>query len=134
MLSTNPRTHVIEFTKDRELFITEKQYKALKSAQKLANFSDALEIHDADTGKIIHDWLWKDFTGFRELVREDTSGMKWVCDFATRHSMHDKCECKERYWLFPVEFRTKLYELYPTKFPSTITEQEKQIILKSLWK
>lgn len=134
MLSTNPRTHVIELTRERELFITEKQYKALKSAQKLANFWDSLEIHDADTGKIIHDWLWKDFTGFRELVRVDTSGTKWICDFATRHPLNETCDCKDKYDLFPVEFRTKLYELYPLKFPSTITDDEKRTILKALWK
>jgi hypothetical protein len=49
MLSTNPRTHILELTKDREIPITEQQYRALKSAQKLAGYNDALEIKDPDT-------------------------------------------------------------------------------------
>lgn len=61
-----------------------------------------------------------------------SKGMKYICDFATRHPINDTCNCSIEYDLFPVEFRTKLFELYPTKFPSTITEEEKKIILNSL--
>ena len=134
MLSTHPRTHILELTRDREIFITERQYKQLKADQKLASFSQPLEIHDADTGKLIHDWLWKDVAWFRELVRQDTTGTNWICDFATRHPIHELCDCKEKYNLFPVEFRTKVYELYPMKFTSNITEEEKRVVLKSFWK
>lgn len=134
MLSTNPRTHILELTKDREIPITEKQYKMLKANQKLANYSDSLEIKDPDTWKILHDGLWKDFLWFRELERADTSNMRYVCDFANRHHMTESCNCSVKYWLYPIEFKQKLWELYPNKFPSTITEQEKQIILKALWK
>ena len=49
MLSTHPRTHILELTREREIPITEQQYKALKLAQKLAGYNDALEIRDPDT-------------------------------------------------------------------------------------
>jgi hypothetical protein len=104
----------------------------LKSAQKLAGYNDALEIKDPDTWKILHDWLWKDFAWFRELERIDSSNLRYVCDFSTRHTMNESCNCKEKYDLYPVEFRTKLYELYPTKFPSTINSEEKWKILNAL--
>jgi len=134
MLSTHPRTHILELTREREIPITEQQYKALKSDQKLAGYNDALEIRDPDTWKVLHDGLWKDFAWFRELERQNTSWMRYVCDFATRHTMNESCDCHVKYWVFPIEFKTKLWELYPNKYPSTITEHEKQTILKSLWK
>lgn len=132
MLSKNLRTHILELTRDREIPITELQYKQLKNAQKLAWYNDTLEIRDPDTWKILHDGLWKDFTWFRELERTDASWMRYICDFATRHTMNEDCKCHEKYWLYPIEFKQKLWELYPSKYPSTITEQEKMNILKAM--
>lgn len=132
MLSTNPRTHILELTRDREIPITEMQYKQLKASQKLSSYNDVLEIKDPDTWKILHDWLWKDFAWFKELERVDTSDLRYICDFATRHPISESCGCPEKYWFYPVEFRSKLYELYPNKYPSTITEDEKREILKSM--
>lgn len=129
MLSTNPRTHILELTKDREIPITEHQYKQLKNAQKLAGYNESLEIRDPDTWKLLHDGLWKDFAWFRELQRTDTSWMRYVCDFWNRHTMNEVCECSKKYGIYPIEFKTKLWEIYPNKYPSTITIDEQREIL-----
>ncbi len=131
MLTTNPRTHILELTKDREIPITENQYQKLKIDQKLANYSDSLEIHDADTGKTLHDWLWRDYLWFREIVRQQNGWDRYVCDFAVRHSMHEVCECKDKYGIFPIQFTEWLNKMFPMRHATTITPSEKNLILSS---
>ena len=133
MLSTNPRTHILELTRDREIPITEHQYTSLKQAQRLSSYNDVLEIKDPDTWAMLHDWLWRDFSGFREIKKPWWNYTWWICDYATHHTMsEDTCNCHSKYNFPPIVFRTKLFELFPLKYPSTITNQEKQIILKAI--
>lgn len=132
MLTTNTRTHILELTKDREIPITEKQYKQLKASQQLAWYNDTLEIHDADTGKLIHDWLWKDFSWFREIQRSNVSGAKYVCDYWIRHPISESCTCSNKYKMPPIIFRAFLRELYPSvQYPSQVTPEMRNKILSS---
>jgi hypothetical protein len=134
MITTNPRTHTLLLTHDRSIQITESQYKSIKAMQKLYKWTDPLEIRDIDSWKILHDGLMKDIVGFREIERGDSSGMQWVCDFATRHGLKDPCNCAVKYNMPPIVFRFKLNELYPWKYASTITEEEKSKILTAIRK
>lgn len=132
MLTIHPRTHILELTKDREIRITEIQYKKLKQDQKLAWFNDALEIRDPDTWKILHDGLWKDFSWFREIHRQDSSGMNAVCDFWNRHSIFQECDCHIKYWFSHIKFQNIMIKMYPNKYPMTLTSEERNNILKKL--
>lgn len=130
MLTKNLRTHILELTKDREIPITQEQYKALKNAQKIASYNDALEIHDPDTQKILHDGLWKDFVWFRELERSEHVGASIICDFWNRHPIHESCDCSDKYKISPIIFRMKLAEKYPNiKYSRQITWKIRNEIL-----
>lgn len=76
-------------------------------------------------------WEWRasDVTIKKSEIKQTWT--RYVCDFATRHQMNESCNCHLEYWIFPIQFKQKLWELYQDKYPSTITESEKQIILKS---
>ena len=129
-ITNNPRTHILELARDKEIMITTEQYKGIKSMQAINRFSDPLEIHDADTNKIIHDGLMKDILWFREIPKQECSA-KWICEFWTRHDMHRSCECQERYNMSPVVFTNMMMKLYPDKYNSTLTPEEiKHIISK----
>lgn len=133
MLTTNLRTHILELTRDREIPITEQQYKALKNAQKLAGYNDTLEIHDADTWKILHDGLWKDFSWFRELPKSPHVWASFICDFWIRHPIHESCTDSEKYGVSPIVFRTALFSIYPNiKHSSQITPEMRNKVLESI--
>lgn len=130
-LSTNIRTHILELTKDREIPITTEQYKAIKTSQQLDKWNDPLEIHDPDTGKILHDWLIKDILGFREIEKSNHVGSKYVCDFAIRHPISEECKCSENYRKYPIDFRKKAYSLFK-KYPIALTISERKTVLDSI--
>lgn len=133
MLTHNLRTHILELTKDREIPITEQQYKALKSAQKLAGYNDALEIRDPDTWKMLHDGLWKDFAWFRELERSKHVWASYICDFWISHPIHESCSDIQKFKVSPIVFRTALWALYPNvKYPSQVTPEMRTKVLYSL--
>lgn len=129
MLSIHPRTHILELTKDREIHITQEQYRALKIAQKISSYNESLEIRDPDTWKILHDWLWKDFAWFREIERSSNGQDRYVCDFSTRHPMQEICDCSNKYNIPPVLFREKMNQLFPHRYAITLSAQEKNTIL-----
>lgn len=135
MLTKNLRTHILELTKDREIPITQEQYKAIKNMQRLEKYTDPLEIRDADTGKMLHDWLMRDIIWFREVERSEYIGSQFVCDFWIRHPINDPCDCSEKYWMSPIVFRTALYSLYPNVTNAKqITPEMRNKILSSLSK
>lgn len=129
-LSTNIRTHILELTKDREIPITTEQYNAIKASQQLDRWNDPLEIHDPDTGKILHDWLMKDILGFREIEKSNHVGSKYVCDFAIRHPISEECKCSVNYRKFPVDFRMKAWELYQ-KYPIQLSDSQRISVLNA---
>lgn len=132
MLTKNLRTHILELTKDREIPITQEQYIKLKNAQKLAWYNDTLEVFDADTKKLLHDGLWKDFAWFREIERSNLSGSNFVCDFWNRHTIHEDCKCSEKYNVSPIVFRTAVFSIYPNiKYPTQITPEIRNKVLAS---
>ena len=63
-----------------------------------------------------------------------SKGVKYICDFATRHPINDSCNCVEEYRMPAIVFRHKLNELYPKKNTTTITPEEKEKILSDLRK
>lgn len=132
MLTKNIRTHMLELTKDREIPITQEQYKALKNAQKLAGYNDTLEVRDADSWKLLHDGLWKDFSWFREIPKSEHVWATFICDFWIRHSIHETCECSEKYKISPIAFRTAVRSIYPeVKYPSQVTGEMRNKVLSS---
>lgn len=128
----NTRTHILELTRDREIPITYEQYKAIKIMQKIDKYNDPLEIRDPDSWQIIHDGLMRDIIWFREIERRSDWWDRYVCDFAVRHPIQDTCNCSNTYRMPPIVFRSKMIELYPWRYSSTLTVNEKNTVLKSI--
>lgn len=133
MLSTTIRTKIAILSDDREIAITNKQYDTIKADQMIGKFSDPIVIRDPDTKEILFDgkiWAIKEF---RDIKNNSNWFDRYICDFATRHSIKESCECADKYWIFPIDFRYKMHEMFPNKHSSQLTLQEKNSILESFW-
>lgn len=132
MLTNNLRTKLVILSDDREIAITEQQYLAIKADQNVGKYNDPVLIRDADTKETLFDWKIWAIKEFRDIKINENAWNKYVCDFATRHTIHESCTCHEKYWVYPVEFRMKMHEMFPLKYASTLTNEEKNQILKNI--
>lgn len=132
MLSTTIRTKIAILSDDREIAITNKQYDTIKADQMIGKFSDPIVIRDPDTKEILFDGKIWAIREFRDIKRNENAWNMYVCDYATRHTIHESCNCQEKYWIYPVEFRMKMHEMFPLKYASTLTNEEKNQIIKNI--
>ncbi len=125
--------------------IVKKYYACLKDGRNIPlDELDKKIIEDLKASNkysaFIQIWSWKDkFNGEVSMVQEITevksassSGIVWVCDYASRHTLHETCNCFPKYRILGIEFTTKMAELYPKKYTSTLSPQEKANILASI--
>ncbi len=132
-LSTTIATHYAWIEKEnKKIPLSDRMATELRNILKNWQWSQYITIPNISDPIWEPAWEWRasDVTIKKSEIKQTWT--RYVCDFATRHSMNESCNCHEKYNVFPIQFKQKLWELYPDKYPSTITESEKQIILKSL--
>lgn len=132
MLTNNLRTKIVILSDDREIAITEQQYLAIKADQNVWKYNDPVLIRDADTKETLFDGKIWAIREFRDIKRNENTWNMYVCDYATRHTIHESCNCQEKYWVHPIEFRMKMHDMFPMKYASTLTKEEKSQILKNI--
>lgn len=114
--STNLRTDIV-LVKDsdwkiKRIPVTKQQYHSIQQEKQDWNRSTLLAITDADTGeKLFHGELW-DIKGFEDIKHKDTSNLKWICDYWTRHTMGEECKCIKAFKISPMTFRIKANQLF----------------------
>ena len=132
MLTTNRRTKLLILSDDREIAITEDQYKAIKADQALGRFSDPITIRDLDTKEILFDGKIGAIKEFRDIKSSYSGGDRWICDFWIRHVMSESCGCPDKYKVIPIDFRIKMYELYPRMYAKNLSTEQRKIILENI--
>lgn len=134
-LSTTIATHFAWIEKEnKRIPLSERMSTELRNILKNWQWSQYITIPNITDPIWEPAWEWRASDVVIKKNEVKNTWDKYICDFWTRHTLKENCNCPKTYWIYPTEFKTRLWELYTTKFPSTITEQEKQTILKSLWK
>lgn len=106
MLTKNLRTHQVLLGENEIINITKQQADVLNDELKIKKANDFIIIYDLDTKKELFNWKKSEIKRIIEKEYSwEYSGVRFICDYWTRHSINEDCKCKQRFWCFPWSFQ-----------------------------
>ena len=134
-LSTHIITHFAFIEKeDKKIPLTREQADVLRLILKNESFQKYVSIPDPKDPLWDPLWEWRAWS--IKITQNErswiSSGDRWICDFWIRHVMSESCGCPDKYKVIPIDFRIKMYELYPRMYAKNLSAEQRKIILENI--
>lgn len=125
-------THYAILRDDTKIPLTEEQFEKVEFNKVNEKSTFLQKISDLNTWKVIYNWeIWA-IKGFQEIKKQDNSNIRYICDFGLKHPINEECWCKNKYWIFWVQFRYKAHQMFPNKFyMQDLSEEQRLQVLKT---
>ena len=131
--SKNITTHFAVIDKEnKNIPITIEQADWLREMLKSSTSTKYISIPDPNNPLWEPLWEWR--AGNITITKAFTQNQwaRYICDFWTRHSLHEDCTCQYKYKVYPIQFTQAMYKMFPWMYAWKLSESQKMSIIKSI--
>ncbi len=132
-LSTRVITHYASIEKeDKKIPLTRDDAEALRDTLKAVTTTKYITIPNPDDP--LGEPLWEGRAGNVLIIKNDggnTSGMRFICEYGTRHPVHESCTCEKKYWVYPWTVREESMRLFK-EFPNELKAPDLEKLIERI--